>query len=462
MAPRRPVPFSMEREKAISEVLRDMIVTIDGPAGSGKSTTASLLAARLGLKYLDTGAMYRGVTYAMLRRGLDPEDGESAAKTAAGIELELREEVGASALYLDGVNVEREIRSSEVSRFVSPVSRHHSVRREMVKIQRSIAREGGIIAEGRDTGSVVFPFAHLKVFLVADTDSRVRRRQKQLESMGLSESIDVILENINRRDAIDSNREHSPLIRPPGSMLVDTSDLTIDQQVEMIEKAARDAARELAALRVWPGERDEFERFRPHYRISRLAVRLFWRIFFGLRIYGRENLRYREHFIFASNHISYADPPIVGCGLNREVSFVAKKELFRNRLFGWLISTYNAIPIDRDEIDRRTLRLIISKLKCGESVLMFPEGTRSRDGELRTFKGGVGFLSLHTGVTIVPTFIKGSNELRDCLLRRKRLELHIGPPIRLPAGYEPEDKKLDYRLLNQMVFETLRMMKDEA
>jgi cytidylate kinase len=452
----------MEKEQAISEVLSGMIVTIDGPAGSGKSTTASLLSTRLGLKYLDTGAMYRGVTYALLREGLDPEDEESAARTVAGIVLELREDGGESALYLDGVNVEREIRSSEVSRFVSPVSRHLSVRREMVKIQRLIARDGGVVAEGRDTGSVVFPFAHIKVFLVAATEARARRRQEQLESMGVSESIDEILENINKRDTIDSSREYGPLIRPPGSILVDTSDLTIDQQVETIEKAVLDAARKLASLRVWPGERDEFERFSLHYRITRFAVHMFWKLFFGLRIYGQRNMRYREHFIFASNHISYADPPIVGSSLNREVSFVAKKELFSNRFLGWLIRSYNAIPIDRDEIDRRTLKLLISKLKSGESVLMFPEGTRSKTGELGTLKGGIGFLSLHTGSTVVPLFVRGSNGLRDCLVRRKRLELHIGPPIRLPAGYEPEDKKLDYRLLNQMVFETLRMMKDEA
>ena len=452
----------MEKEQAISEVLSEMIVTIDGPAGSGKSTTASLLAARLGLKYLDTGAMYRGVTYALLRVGLDPESETAAARIATGIALELKEEEGRSALYLDSVNVEREIRSSEVSRFVSPVSRHCAVRREMVKIQRSIARDGGIVAEGRDTGSVVFPFAHIKVFLVADTEARARRRKDQLESMGVNEPIDEILENINRRDTIDSSREHSPLIRPPGSILVDTSDLTIDQQVETIEKAVLDSARRLASLRVWPGERDEFEHFMFHYRATQFVVRVFWKIFFGLRVYGQNNIRYREHFIFASNHISYSDPPIVGCNLNREASFMAKKELFRNRFFGWLIRSLKSIPIDRNEIDRRTLKLIISKLKSGESVLMFPEGTRSKTGELGTFKGGIGFMSLHTGTTIVPVFITGSNELRDCFLRRKRLELHFGPPIRLPAGYKPEDKKLDYRLLNQMVFETLRMMKDEA
>ena len=109
----------------------------------------------------------------------------------------------------------------------------------------------------------------------------------------------------------------------------------------------------------------------------------------------------------------------------------------------------------------RTMKLILSRLKSRKSVLMFPEGTRSKTGEIGSLKGGIGFLSLNTGVTIVPVFVRGTNKLIDCLLRRKRLELNIGPPIRLPAGYEPENKKLDYRLLNQMVFEELRMLKDE-
>ena len=452
----------MNNESSISDVLKRMIITIDGPAGSGKSTTASMLASRLGLRYLDTGAMYRGVTYAMLREGLDPDDEIAAGRVAGSIKLELRQDDRGSSLYIDDECVEQQIRSSEVSRFVSPVSKHPSVRREMVKIQRSIAREGGIVAEGRDTGSVVFPYAHLKVFLVADTTARAERRQRQLETMGLQESIEDIRENIEKRDEIDSNREHSPLTKPPGSMLVDTSDLTIDQQVECIERTAIETARSLDSLIVRKGERDDFRRFSLYYRISHAAVRWFWRLFFGLEIRGSENLRYRENFIFASNHISYADPPIVGSCLNREVSFVAKKELFRNRFFGWLIRSYNAIPIDREETDRRSLKLIINKLKRRESVLMFPEGTRSKNGEIGELKGGIGFLSLHTRTTVVPVFVKGSNALKDCLLRRKRLEVRIGHPIRLPSGYEPADKKLDYGLLNQMVYESLRMLKDES
>jgi cytidylate kinase len=452
----------MDIERNIGETLGSMVVTIDGPAGSGKSTTASILAKRLGFRYIDTGAMYRGVTYAILKDGVDPDDGEAAGRIACSIGLELKREGEASVLYLDGRNVEKEIRSPEVSRHVSSVSRHRQVREAMVQLQRSISAKGGVVAEGRDTGSVVYPYAHVKVFLVADIDERAHRRREQLGSMGVTQTLDEIRDNIVRRDAIDSGREHSPLVRPPGSVIVDTSHLTIEQQVAAIEECVRREAQRLCALTVWKGEKDDRARMRLHYRISHTFMRLFWKVLFGFRIVGGDNLRYRENFIFSSNHISYADPPIVGCGLNREVSFIAKKELFENWFLARLIRTYNAVPIDREEIDRTALKLISKKLQAGGSVLMFPEGTRSRSGEIGELKGGLGFLALYTGVTIVPVYIMGSNDLMKCFLRMQRLEMRIGPPMRIPKGYVPGDRRSEYRILSAMVLEALRMLKYES
>lgn len=439
-----------------------MVVTIDGPAGSGKSTTASMLAERLGLVYLDTGAMYRGVTHAVLERGIDPEDEAAAASVAEGIELEFRPTAAGIVLFVDGVDVAQEIRDPEVSRFVSPVSRHPGVRRAMVRIQRSIARAGGVVAEGRDTGSVVFPYAHVKIFLVADIDARSERRRRQLQTMGIEQTLEEIRENIVRRDEIDSDRTHSPLLKPAGAILIDTSALSIEQQVETIAGAVRNEAERLARLRVGEGEKNEFASIRPYYRMAHLAIRLFWRMLFGLRIIGSEHLRYRECCVFASNHLSYADPLVAGCGLDREVAFVAKKELFRNRLFAWLIRSYNAFPIDRDEIDRTALKLISAKLKSGRSILMFPEGTRSKNGAIGNLKAGLGFIAMHNGAAVAPIHISGTNDLLGCFLRKRRLEVRIGPLIRLPEGYAPHDRKGEYRILSTMVQEEMRMLKDES
>jgi len=441
-------------------VLRSFIVTIDGPAGSGKSTTASLLAERLEFRYLDTGAMYRAVTYAVLGRGIDPNDADRASEIASSVDLDLRVGDGPPAWFLDGQNIEREIRTPEVSDAVSPVSRHEGVRHAMVKLQRKIGSRGGVVAEGRDTGSAVFPHAHVKVFLAADVATRARRRQAQLRAMGIDQELVEIEKNIVGRDTIDSGREVSPLVRPPGSMLIDTSKITIDEQVGLVESAVKREAQRIAELVLDKG--DPYARMRRYYAASHTCVRGVFRLLFGLRIFGREHLRYRENFIFASNHVSYADPLAVGGSLDREVYFLAKKELFRNGLFGGLIRRYHAIPIDRDEIELKTMKLVLELLSRGESILMFPEGTRSRNGEIAPLKPGLGFTAISSGASVIPVYVTGSNHLGDCFLRRRKLEVRIGPPIRVPKGSATDDRKRDYQVLTDMVRSALRMLKDEA
>lgn len=441
--------------------LRRFVVTIDGPAGSGKSTTASMLAFRLGLAYLDTGAMYRAVAHVTLSRGIDPEDAASVSELASTLDLEIRTVEGKPTLFLDGTSVEREIRTPEVSRLVSPVSRHEGVRRAMVRIQRRIGAAGGVVAEGRDTGSVVFPHADVKVFLVADVEARARRRRAQLRQMGIEEDLAAIRENILARDAMDSSRSLSPLRRPAGALDVDTSALTIDEQVARIEAEVLRRAERIAAIAVESGESNPFARRTGYFGISQRIVRLVFRVVFGLRISGREHLRSRENFIFASNHLSNGDPLVVGCALDREIWFLAKKELFRNPLFARLISAYHAIPVDREEIERKTMKRLFDLLGEGRSVLMFPEGTRSRTGELGDLKPGLGFVALKSGASIVPVCVAGTNSLLDCLMRRRKLLVRIGPPIRMSANCRGDNPKDEYRILAGMVRNAIRMLQDE-
>jgi len=452
----------MNSRRRAQEVPLGLIVTIDGPAGSGKSTTAALLAERLGLTYLDTGAMYRAVALAAIRRGIDPDNEAEVARLAGTIALEVGGESPRQSVFLDGINIDREIRTPEVSRAVSPVSRHDGVRRAMVRIQRRIGARGGIVAEGRDTGSVVFPHAAVKVFLVADLDARARRRFEQLRSLGITEDIEAIRENIRARDTMDAGRANSPLVRPVGAITVDTSHLSIAEQVDEIERAARVETERITRLAVGAGEENPFAAMNLYYRITHLFVRGFFRVVFGLVVSGREHLRYRENFIFASNHISYADSRAVGYAFDREVWFLAKKELFRNRFFGGLIRRYHAIPVDREEIERKTMKQIFEILRAGHSILMFPEGTRSRDGALREFKPGLGFTALNAGVSIIPVYVEGTNRLGACLARRAALRVAIGPPIRIAANPPGAEKKNDYRVLTRMVESELRMLRDES
>ena len=446
----------------IAAVLSRFIVTIDGPAGSGKSTTASILASRLGLAYLDTGAMYRAVAYAVLARGIDPEDDAAVSALASGLDFEVRTIGGKTALFLHGKDVEGNIRTPEVSRLVSPVSRHEGVRRAMVRLQRIAGARGGVVAEGRDTGSVVFPHAEVKVFLVADIEARARRRLAQLRGMGIEQDIGAIRQNILERDAMDSGRALSPLLRPAGAFTVDTSGLTIEAQVARIEAEVLCQAERISGMTVARGEPNPFARAPGYYGITKRIVRAFFRVVFGLRISGREHLRYRENCIFASNHLSNGDPLVVGSALDREVWFLAKKELFRNRLFGRLISAYHAIPVDREEIERRTMKRLFALLGDGCSILMFPEGTRSRTGKLGDLKAGLGFVAAKSGVSIVPVCVSGTNRLFDCLLRRRKLSVRIGPPIRLDKDHLGENLKEEYRVLAGMAQNEIRMLMDES
>ncbi|HUE59146.1 MAG TPA: (d)CMP kinase [Acidimicrobiales bacterium] len=212
------------------------VIAIDGPAGSGKSTVAKAVASQLGLDYLDTGAMYRAVAFAAIRRGIDPEDAQRVADLARHIDLEVGE-----AVKVDGADATIEIRSPEVTRAVSVVAANPAVRAELVARQRewAAAHDGGVV-EGRDIGTVVFPDAQVKVYLTADDTERASRRSKEM----LDLHYDQVAADIARRDHTDSTRASSPLSVAPDAVVLDTTGLGVDAVVatvlEMAERTKRD------------------------------------------------------------------------------------------------------------------------------------------------------------------------------------------------------------------------------
>lgn len=205
------------------------VVAIDGPAGAGKSTIARALAQRLGVPYLDTGAMYRAVTHAALSRGIDPSLAADADKVV-GIATDVRIEIGNDHVAVDGKDVTQDIRTDNINRAVSHVAAISGVRSVLREQQRVwVGTRGGGVVEGRDIGTVVFPDATLKVFLTASPDVRARRRVA--ESGG---DVEAIARSIAERDRLDSSRVDSPLMTADGSITVDTSDMSIDQVVEKL------------------------------------------------------------------------------------------------------------------------------------------------------------------------------------------------------------------------------------
>lgn len=221
-----------------------LIVAVDGPSGTGKSTMCRALAKRLDAKYVDTGAMYRVATLAVLRAGVDPADTAKVIEATADLPLEVSDDPDSTEVLFAGEDVKAEIRGAEVTKHVSAVSAIPEVRVNLVELQRKLARESGrAIVEGRDIGTVVLPDAPAKVFMTASAEVRAKRRYDQDVAAGREADLDAVLADVQRRDEADSSRATSPLKPADDAVLVDTSEMTPDEVLaaltEVVERSAR-------------------------------------------------------------------------------------------------------------------------------------------------------------------------------------------------------------------------------
>ncbi|MCB9357152.1 MAG: (d)CMP kinase [Calditrichaeota bacterium] len=211
-----------------------MIIAIDGPASSGKSTTARLVAQKLGLMYLDTGAMYRAVALKIYRTGIELTEKSALMELLNNTEVEQVGRDDGVHILLDGEDVSEEIRTPDISLWVGPVSEHGLVRERLVAWQREIGKHGSIVADGRDIGTVVFPDAQVKIYLSADPHTRALRRQKELAARGIAQSVEEVESALVTRDQRDSSRAHSPLRKAEDAVEIDTTHLTVGDQVEKV------------------------------------------------------------------------------------------------------------------------------------------------------------------------------------------------------------------------------------
>ena len=218
-----------------------MIVAIDGPAATGKSTSAKKVSRELGFTYLDTGAMYRCVTLSVLRNQITLDNENALSQLLNELDIRLEKLDDELVVYLNGEDVSDEIRKAEVTSYVSTVSALSQVRNALVRIQRNIAKNQDCVVEGRDIGTIVFPDAEFKFFLVADDFVRARRRQLDLIAIGEEKSIAVLVEEIRHRDFLDSERSNSPLRKADDAIEIDTSKMTFDEQVAfMVNRVKND------------------------------------------------------------------------------------------------------------------------------------------------------------------------------------------------------------------------------
>lgn len=226
--------------------MQNITIAIDGYSSTGKSTIAKQVANKLGYRYVDSGAMYRAVTLYAMRHGyisLAEFNVNDFVMVLDKIQLDFKfnDDLGFSEIFLNGENVEKDIRSMEVSNLVSTIAAVPEVRYQMVKKQHAMGKDKGIVMDGRDIGTVVFPDAELKIFMTARSDIRAKRRYDELIARGESVEYDEVLKNVKERDYIDSNRKDSPLVKAEGAIEIDNSDLTLESQLEKVMTLVNEA-----------------------------------------------------------------------------------------------------------------------------------------------------------------------------------------------------------------------------
>ena len=479
------------------------IVAIDGPAGSGKSTVGRALAERLGLEYLDTGAMYRGVTFGALRRGIDPSDTEVVANLARNVELT----VEAGVVTVDGVDATIEIRGPEVTRAVSAVAANAEVRRELVRRQREWAQSrGGGVLEGRDIGTVVFPDADLKVYLTASPEVRASRRSQEVTDLDYQ----TVAADIARRDALDQGRETSPLTQADDAVLVDTSHRSVDQIVGDLvarldppgsvlpapasdsppastapagsDPAATSAASAASAAStastasagsatVEPvlarggdpgrhgharaGTRGELL----FYAGVRAALVGFARLWFRVRASGTHHVPERGAFILAPVHRSNLDFLLVLVTTRRRLRFLAKDTLWKG-IWGRVFTALGGIPVARGAADREAMRTCIEVIEAGEPLVMFPEGTRQHGPAVQPLFDGPAYVQSRTGVPIVPVGIGGSEAAMPKgarFIKPRPVRLVVGPPL---SASTAEGSKARRAAVREQTAELHRVIQD--
>jgi len=416
-----------------------MIIAIDGPAGSGKSTIAREVAKKLGLRYLDTGAMYRTVTLLAMEQGLVPNRIAEAGALATEAEFRLVDRPDdLTRVFVGEREVTNEIRGRSVSQNVSAVSADPGVRGVLTLKQREQAAKGDVVLEGRDMGTVVVPQADVKVFLTASVEERARRRQLQLEAQGAPQPFEQLVGEITARDTYDSSREVAPLRRADDAVEIDTTSMTIDQVVEAVRALA-----EGKRARKWPLSRmirSPLDTWL--YRVAYTIIPPLCRLFFRMRVTGTENLPAGGPVLVACNHRSNLDPFFLGSATPRMIHFMAKAELWSFKPLGWALERLGTFAVKRGEADRQAVKQALAYLEAGAVVGLFPEGRRQRELPLGEIRAGVSLFSLREGVVTVPAVIRGTDRIvRNHLLFLPRVHVIFGAPLEIPVHEAPRSER---------------------
>ncbi len=392
-------------------------IAIDGPGGAGKSSLAKAVAKRLGIIYVDTGALYRTIGVYMLNKGIDPSDEEAVAPLLSNLTIDLKFEDGKQLIYLCGNVVGEEIRTPEASMAASAVSALPKVREFLLMTQRNIAKENSVIMDGRDIGTVILPHAEVKIFLTANPRSRAKRRYEELLSKGIETTYEKVFEEMVQRDKNDSTRAVAPCLPAKDAIMFDNSALTADETTDAIISIIKQA------------EKKRRKRGTPFYLGCKYTVGLVYRLFTRVNVIGKENIPKEGGSLICCNHIGVNDIFLLGVVFPRQIHFLAKKEWFKFSVLKSLFKALGAIELDRGGKDVGALKNAIQAIEEGKLVAIFPQGHRQPgvNPAETPIKSGAGLIAYRSEANIIPVCIR-TKDVKYRFMRQ--INVIIGKPIK--------------------------------
>lgn len=418
-------------------------IAIDGPGGAGKSSVAKAVSKALGIIYVDTGALYRNIGLYMLEHDIEPSDAEKVVAALPEITLELKFENGRQVILLNGVDRGDAIRTPECSMAASAVSAIPAVRDFLLETQRNTARKNSVIMDGRDIGTVILPDAEVKIFLTASAKARAERRFKELKNKGQDVTFKQVYDEMVQRDKNDSTRDVAPCVKAKDATLLDNSKLTEAETVAAILKIVKKKTKNTYPL----------------YSFLKPIVAPIFRLLFNVHVIGKENVPAEGGVLICTNHISAVDVISIGAVCPRQITCIAKKELFSVPVLGAIVRGLGAVKIDRGGADVGAIKAAVSAIENGKTVTIFPQGHRCPgvDPTTTQIRHGAGLIAYHAKCDILPVCIN----IKGAKYRLfRRTEIIFGKPIKYDALGFSEGGRDEYAAATKKAFDKVIDMGD--
>ena len=435
-------------------------IAIDGPGGAGKSSVAKAVATELKIIYVDTGALYRTIGMFMLESGIDLKNPEEVISKINQFTLELKFVDGRQLILLNDEDVGDKIRTPEVSMAASYVSAIPEVRQYLLDMQRNIAQNNSVIMDGRDIGTVILPDAEVKIFLTASPEARAKRRYEELVSKGVEITYEQVYNEMVERDNNDATRSVAPCIPAADAIILDNSNFDPLETALEVVRIIKEKQSELNQTNVTNDDVCHKEGIEEtFYMKAHKILAPFFRCIMRLEPYGLENIPENGGILFCSNHIGAVDVISIAACTKRQISFVAKKELFSIPILGKLITALGAIKIDRGGNDIGAIKASVSAAKAGGAVAIFPQGHRYPGINPATTpkRNGAALIAYRSRCDVIPVCLQMDNGKYGIF---RKVKVIFGKPIKNSDLNFINGGQDEYKYATDLIFNEIIKLSD--